>query len=112
MIYIKNKDVIDSQLEHASEVISAQTTQIKDIAGERTSKGLESVKHYTGEYAAKAQDLVGSARHKVPAAVGGRQPKPAVQESEFPAAPKSEPTQEIPQELPQDQSADGPLPAY
>ncbi len=95
-------------MEHASEVISAQTTQFKDIAGERTSKGLESVKHYTGEYAAKAQDLVGSARQKMPATVRGEQPKPAVQESEFPAAPKSEPIQE---KL-QNESADGPLPAY
>ena len=96
LIYVKNKEVIDGQLEHASNVITAQTHQIKDIAGERTSKGLESVKQYTGEYAAKAHDLMGSARQKMPATVGG-QSKPAVKESEFPVAPSSEPHQEKPE---------------
>lgn len=115
LIYVKNKEAIDGQLEHASDVITAQTHQIKDIAGERTSKGFESVKQYTGDYAAKAQGLMGSARQKMPAAVGGQskpatvsgQSKPAVKESEFPAAPKFEPVQEKP-EL---GSADGPIAA-
>jgi hypothetical protein len=111
LIYLKNKDVIDGQLEHASGVISAQTNQIKDIAGETTSKGFESVKQYTGDYAAKAQDLMGSARQKIPATVGGGgaggQSKPAVKESEFPAAPKSDPVQERPEAG----STNGPIPA-
>ena len=107
LIYVKNKEIIDGQLEHASGIITSQTNQIKDIAGEQTSKGYESVKQYTGEYAAKAQNLMGSARQKIPARVGG-QSKSAVNESEFPAAPKSEPGQER-----QDVgSADGPMPAY
>jgi hypothetical protein len=97
LIYISNKEVIDGQLEHASNVVSAQTAQIKDIAGERTTKGFESVKQYTGDYAAKAQDLMGSARQKMPATVGGGQSKPAVNESQFPAAPKSDPVQEKPE---------------
>ncbi len=107
LIYIKNKDVIDGQLEHASGVISAQTNQIKDIAGEQTSKGFESVKQYTGDYAAKAQDLMGSARQKMPATVGGGRSKSAVKESEFPAAPKSDPVHEKPEVG----SADGQIPA-
>jgi hypothetical protein len=106
LIYLKNKDAIDGQLEHASGVISAQTNQIKDIAGERTSKGFESMKQYTGDYAAKAQDLMGSARQKMPAAAGG-QSKPALTEKEFPAAPKNEPVQEKPEAG----SADGPIAA-
>lgn len=106
LVYIKNKEVIDGQLEHASNVVSAQTTQLKGIAGERTSKGLESVKQYTGDYAAKAQDLIGGARQKMPAAVGG-QSQPTVNESQFPAAPKSEPVQEKTGVGP----ADAPIPA-
>jgi hypothetical protein len=105
LVYVKNKEAIDGQLEHVSEVITAQTHQIKDVAGERTSKGFESVKQYTGDYAAKAQDLMGSARQKIPA-VGG-QSKPAVKESQFPAAPKSDPIQEKPELA----SADAPIPA-
>jgi hypothetical protein len=107
LIYVKNKEAIDGQLEHASEVITAQTHQIKDIAGERTSKGFESVKQYTGDYAAKAQDLMGSARQKIPA-VGGGQSKPAVKASQFPAAPKSEPVQEKQEPA---AAADAPIPA-
>jgi hypothetical protein len=112
LIYIKNKAAIDGQLEHASGVISAQTNQLKDIAGGRTSKGFESMKQYTGDYAAKAQGLMGASRQKIPAIVGGGgggggQSKPVVKESEFPAAPKNEPIQE---KSGMD-SADGPIPA-
>jgi hypothetical protein len=81
---------------------------MKDIAGERTSKGFESVKQYTGDYAAKAQEMMGSARQKMPASVGGgAQAKPAVKESEFPTAPKDEPVHDKP-------AVDGPVaqPAY
>ena len=106
LIYLKNKEAIDGQLEHASNVVSAQTAQIKDMAGERTSKGFESVKQYTGDYAAKAQDLMGSARQKMPATVGG-QSKPAVKESQFPAAPKSDPVFEQPDAT----ATSGPIPA-
>lgn len=105
LIYIKNKDLIDGQVEHASEVISAQTNQIKEIAGERTSKGFESMKQYTGDYAAKAQDLMGSARQKIPAAVGG-QSKPAVKESQFPRRQKMSPARKVRVE-----SSDGPIAA-
>ena len=108
LVYVKNKETIDGQLEHASHIVSAQTAQIKDIAGQRTSKGFESVKQYTGDYAAKAQDLMGSARQKIPATVGGGQSEPAVNESQFPSAPKSDPVQEQPEVS----SADGPIPAF
>ncbi len=109
LIYVKNKDAIDGQLEHASNVVSAQTAQLKDIAGERTSKGFESVKQYTGDYAAKAQDLVGSARQKMPGTIGGGQSKPAVNESHFPTAPKSDPVNE---QKPEAHSTTEPTPAY
>jgi hypothetical protein len=94
-------------LEHASNVVSAQTAQIKDIAGERTSKGFESVKQYTGDYASKAQEVMENARQKIPSVVGGGQYKQPVNESQFPAAPKSDPVHEKPKAAP----ADGPIPA-
>lgn len=93
LIYIKNKETIDGQLEHASNVVSAQTAQIKGMAGEQTSKGFESVKHYTGDYTTKAQGLVSSARQKLPTLVSAQPSKPTIKESEFPAVPKSEPTE-------------------
>lgn len=107
LVYIKNKETIDGQLEHATQVVSAQTAQIKDIAGQRTSQGFESVKQYTGDYAAKAQDLMGSARQKIPTTVGRGQPKSTVDESQFPSAPKTDPIQEQPDVT----STDRPIPA-
>jgi len=85
LIYIENKQMIDSQLEHLGHVIGQQTNQIKDLTAEHTSKGLDTVKQYTGAYTAKAQDLVGNlgaSRQKIPS--------PAVKEDAFPTAPKTD----------------------
>ena len=92
MIYLQNKAVIDSHIEHAGNVVSAQTAQIKGLAGENANRGFESVKAYTGDYATKAQGLIGQARQKIPVGAGGQNLKAEkkVQESSFPAAPKGE----------------------
>jgi hypothetical protein len=87
LIYIENKELIDGQLEHAGNVIGQQTSQIKDLTAQHTSKGLESMKQYTGTAAAKAQDLVGTARQKIPSPTTS---KASVQENDFPSAPKSD----------------------
>lgn len=85
LVYIENQQMIDAQLEHLGKVIGQQTTQIKDLTAEHTSKGLDTVKQYTGAYTAKAQDLVGNigaSRQKIPS--------PAVKEDAFPTAPKTD----------------------
>lgn len=85
LIYIENKELIDSQLEHVGKIIGQQTNQIKDLTAEHTSKGLDTVKQYTGAYTAKAHDLVGNigaSRQKIPS--------PAVKENAFPSAPKTD----------------------
>ncbi|ETI25388.1 hypothetical protein G647_02161 [Cladophialophora carrionii CBS 160.54] len=87
LIYLENKEFIDAQLEHASHVIGQQTTQIKDLTAQHTSKGLESVKQYTGTAAAKAQDLVGTARQKIPSPTTGKAP---IKENDFPSAPQTD----------------------
>lgn len=84
LVYIKNKQVIDSQLEHAGNVIGAQASQVKDLTAHHAGKSLETVKAYTGDYAAKAQEMVGRQKTQ-----GDR--KPSVKEGDFPIAPKSEP---------------------
>lgn len=93
LVYIQNKELIDGQLEHASGVINAQATQVKDLTAHHTSKGIESVKAYTGDYAAKASDLVGSARQKIPTpATAKREPtsSTSINENSFPNAPNSD----------------------
>lgn len=92
LIYVKNKDLIDGQVEHASQVVSAQTAQFRNVAGQRTSQGLSSMKHYGGEYASKAQVMVGNARQKipVPGTSGAQSQSSTVNESQFPQAPNAE----------------------
>jgi len=91
LIYIENKEVIDAQLENAGNIIGHQTSQIKDLTAQHTSKGLETMKQYTGTATAKAQEMVGSARQKIPSPTtttgSGKAP---VQEGDFPSAPKTE----------------------
>jgi len=66
LIYLQNKEVIDRNLEQAGNVLSSQAKQAKDLTAQQTSKGFESLKQYTGDAAAKTQELVGSARQKIP----------------------------------------------
>ena len=87
LIYLENKELIDSHIEHAGNVIGQQTNQIKDLTAQHTSKGFESVKQYTGTYAAKAQEMVGSARQKIPSPTTSKAP---VKEADFPSAPKTD----------------------
>ena len=91
LIYITNKELIDGHVEHAHNVVSAQASQVKDLAGEHAGKGFESVKAYTGDYAAKASELVGSARQRIPSpTLGKSQPVGSVKQEDFPSAPKSD----------------------
>jgi len=89
LIYIENKEMIDAQLENAGNIIGHQTSQIKDLTAQHTSKGLETMKQYTGTATAKAQEMVGSARQKIPSptTTTGKAP---VQEGDFPSAPKTD----------------------
>lgn len=86
LIYIENKEFVDAQLDEAAKVIGQQTSQLKDLTAQHTSKGFDTVKQYTGAYTAKAQDLVGNigaSRQKIPT-------QPAVKAESFPSAPKTE----------------------
>jgi len=87
LVYLENQELIDSHLEHAGNLIGEQTSQIKDLTAQHTSKGLESVKQYTGTYAAKAQEMVGGTRQKIPSPTTGLAP---VNETDFPNAPKTD----------------------
>lgn len=93
LVYLQNKELIDGQLEHASNVIGQQTAQVRDLAGEHAGKGFETIKSYTSDYTAKAGELVGNARQKIPLPAGlASETKPAngIKEGDFPAAPGSD----------------------
>ena len=84
LVYTSNQEFIDEHLSKASEVVNTQTAQVKDIASHHTNRASETVKAYAGDYTAKAQEYIGSAR--------GRSASPEVSNKSSANAPiKSEP---------------------
>lgn len=93
LVYTQNKEFIDSQYEHATNVVVQQTEQLKTITAEQTSKSLETVKAYTGDYANLASEYIGKSRQKIPAMPGtngATQSTNSVKSEDFPQAPKTD----------------------
>ncbi|KAL4936620.1 hypothetical protein BDV06DRAFT_89605 [Aspergillus oleicola] len=99
LAYINNRELIDSQIEHAQQLVNDQATQLKGLAEERTYHATGVVKQYVGDYSNKAQEYIGNRRSvspevaKPPRPVVKREPEPEaiVKTSDFPEAPKDEP---------------------
>ncbi|CCC06946.1 hypothetical protein SMACR_00989 [Sordaria macrospora] len=98
LVYKTNKEVIDAQLHRASDVIGAQTAQLKTVAQQNTEKATQLTKQYVGEYTAKAQTLVGKA---TPASLSGEDHTnghanghadnlSTLREADFPPAPRAD----------------------
>lgn len=104
LIYKSNQEFIDAHLENASNMVNSQATQVKDLTAHHVGRYSETAKQYAGDYTAKAQNYIGSARGqatspKVDNSIPANAPKksepgdaPAYQPSDFPHAPKQEPT--------------------
>ena len=84
LVYVMNKEIIDSNLEYAGQVVNEQAQQVRSVAGQHAGKGLESMKSYAGEYAGAASDLLGKSRQKIPPMQN------SVKQEDFPTAPKTE----------------------
>lgn len=82
LIYIKNKEVIDAQLEKGYQIANQQATQLKDLAAQHTGNAAKTVQGYTQQYTAKAQETINSYR--------GRSASPEAKKHDFPAAPKQD----------------------
>ena len=107
LIYITNKDVIDQQLANASNIVNSQASQVKDLAGHHTARATETVKAYAGDYSAKAQGYIGNARGRsnspeVASKSSANAPlksgpgdAPSYSSTDFPHAPKQEPTEGV-----------------
>ena len=81
LIYQTNQELIDHYLKEASDIINAQSEQLRQVASKHTSQAAELSKQYVGDYTAKAQQLI---RGRSASPETARAPKP----SDFPAAPK------------------------
>lgn len=97
LVYITNREVIDEQISNAQAIISSQTDQLKDMAGERTSHATGLMKQYVSEYSSKAQEYIGRGSTspemtKVPTPVKTEPvQEPKIKTEDFPEAPKVEP---------------------
>ncbi|KAF7714542.1 Uncharacterized protein PECH_006085 [Penicillium ucsense] len=91
LIYISNREIIDEQLTNIHQIVSSQTTQLKDLAGERTSHATGVMKQYVDEYSHKAQEMIGrrSASPEMTKAPAPSKTQPAAE-----PAIKSEPASE------------------
>ncbi|MCJ1425082.1 hypothetical protein MMC29_002970 [Sticta canariensis] len=102
LIYITNQEFIDQQLENASGIINTQANQVRDLAGHHAGRASNTVKAYAGDYTSKASSYIGSARHRSnspelsyssnPPKQSGPGSPPQYTSSDFPHAPKQEPT--------------------
>ncbi len=94
LVYTQNKELIDAQYEHVSNIAVKQTQQFRDLTAEQTSKAAETVKAYTGEYASVASEYIGKSRQKIPMpATSGTTngtTKSDLNETDFPQAPKTD----------------------
>ncbi|KAJ5976357.1 hypothetical protein N7481_010064 [Penicillium waksmanii] len=103
LVYISNREIIDEQIANLQAIISSQTNQLKDLAGEHTSHATGLMKQYVGDYSSKAQEYIGrrsaspeATKTKLvsPIVKGDANPEPIIKTEDFPEAPKVEPVSE------------------
>lgn len=82
LVYTTNQELIDHHIKNVSDVINAQTSQVRNVAGKQAEQVAAISKQYAGDYTAKVQDLLGNR------SVSGSAPTKA---PEFPTPPTEEP---------------------
>ena len=105
LLYKTNKELIDEHISKASDIVNTQANQVKDLAGHHTARAQETVKAYAGDYSAKAQNYIGNTRGRStsPEVANSKSmanaplksepgSAPKYSPSDFPHAPKQEPT--------------------
>jgi len=92
LIYIKNQELIDSHLDHATTVVNTQAAQVKELTAHHTARATEAAKGYASDLTARASDLVAQAKGaSINSAPAPPKTEPISQKS-FPVAPKKDPT--------------------
>jgi hypothetical protein len=62
LAYMQNREMIDSQIANAQNLVNEQTEQLRDIAAQHTIKAVEMSQAAYQEYSAKAQELLGQTK--------------------------------------------------
>ncbi len=101
LAYLQNQELIDHHITNASNMVSQQTEQLRDIASQQTNKAVEASSSAFKTYGARASEMVGQAKQtavdkgvvkqetadQMP---GSTQAKP----DDFPSAPTAVPQQD------------------
>lgn len=91
LVYTSNQELIDHHLKNAQDVVTAQTEQLRQVAGTHTAKATEITKQYMGDYTSKAQQLLrGRQAPASTSTTAPSQPDSTVKDTDFPAAPKED----------------------
>jgi len=98
LVYKSNQEFIDHHLSNASDVINAQTQQVKSLASQHAARATESTKSFVGDYSAKAQEMIGSARGRSTSPTASAKPVKTdfkkeslpIKSEDFPTAPKDQ----------------------
>lgn len=62
LIYIKNKELIDTHLNNAADIANKQTEQLRQVAAKNTNKAFEATSSATSQYVSMAQEYMGGAK--------------------------------------------------
>ncbi|PGH36412.1 hypothetical protein GX50_00748 [[Emmonsia] crescens] len=96
LVYVNNRELIDTQIDQIQQIVNSQATQVKEMAGQQTAHATHIVKQYVGDYRAKANEYMGSTRSLPPVeqvAPTTVQAQPELRSATEPAAePITEPT--------------------
>ncbi|PNY25717.1 Reticulon-like protein [Tolypocladium capitatum] len=82
LIYTSNQELIDHHLKNASELINAQTAQVRSVAQKQADHITVIGKQYAGEYTGKVQEMLRGR---------GASPAAATKQPDFPSPPTEEP---------------------
>ncbi|KAM5483678.1 hypothetical protein MaudMau93_006185 [Microsporum audouinii] len=98
LVYITNKELIDSQLGSAQEIVATQTSHVKEMAETQTAQATDIVKQYVGDYRAKANGYIGSTSTPAAAITASEAAPKAISEATEGPTQEPEPAQESVQE--------------
>lgn len=94
LVYIKNKEVIDAQIEKGYSIANQQAQQVKGLANQHAGNAIKTVQGYTQQATAKAQETVNQYRGR------STSPEVKVKKEDFPSAPKTNPVAASPETAP------------
>jgi len=89
LVYTSNQELINNAIHQASDVVCAQTSQLREVASKHTAQATSITKQYVGDYAAKAQSMLQR-----------RTASPETRAPNFPDAPTNVPLKSAPQHEP------------